>query len=183
MRITKIEAYQVDLPLHEGAYKWSGGKFVEVFDSTIVRVETDAGVVGHGEVCPLGPAYLPAYASGARAGMQELLPELIGRVDLIVVLGQLDLVRGMRSIEAVPDVDLWIGTWPGVRARDAAPHQGALFVPVSEGDSLAKLDVHLTPTDLVLPLSHERIRIDESAGEDERVRALLDAAAASREGG
>jgi L-alanine-DL-glutamate epimerase-like enolase superfamily enzyme len=78
MKITRIAAYQVDLPLHEGSYKWSGGKSVEVFDSTVVRVETDEGVIGHGEVCPLGPFYLPAYAAGARAGIAELGPHLIG---------------------------------------------------------------------------------------------------------
>ncbi len=78
MRITKIQAYQVDLPLHEGSYKWSGGKSVDVFDSTVVRVETDEGVVGHGEVCPLGPFYLPAYGAGVRAGIQELGPHLLG---------------------------------------------------------------------------------------------------------
>src|SRR4029453_12863518 len=78
MKITRITAYQVDLPLHEGSYRWSGGKSVSVFDSTIVRVETDAGIVGHGEVCPLGPLYLPAYAAGVRAGIAELGPHLIG---------------------------------------------------------------------------------------------------------
>ena len=78
MRITRIAAYRVDLPLFEGSYKWSGGKSVDVFDSTIVRVETDEGVVGHGEVCPLGPFYLPAYAAGVRAGIAELAPHLIG---------------------------------------------------------------------------------------------------------
>lgn len=78
MKITRIAAYRVDLPLHEGSYKWSGGKSVDVFDSTIVRVETDEGVVGHGEVCPLGPFYLPAYAAGVRAGIAELAPHLIG---------------------------------------------------------------------------------------------------------
>ncbi|NIN70819.1 MAG: mandelate racemase [Gemmatimonadetes bacterium] len=78
MKITRIAAYQVDLPLHEGSYKWSGGKSVEVFDSTVVRVETDEGVVGHGEVCPLGPFYLPAYAKGARTGIAELAPHILG---------------------------------------------------------------------------------------------------------
>ncbi|NQU24406.1 MAG: mandelate racemase/muconate lactonizing enzyme family protein [Candidatus Nealsonbacteria bacterium] len=78
MKIKRITAYQVDLPLHEGSYKWSGGKSVDVFDSTIVRIETDAGVTGHGEVCPLGPFYLPAYGPGARAGIGELAPYLIG---------------------------------------------------------------------------------------------------------
>jgi L-alanine-DL-glutamate epimerase-like enolase superfamily enzyme len=78
MRITRIAAWQVDLPLHEGSYKWSGGKSVTVFDSTVVAVETDAGLIGYGEVCPLGPAYLPAYAAGVRAGLKELAPKLIG---------------------------------------------------------------------------------------------------------
>ena len=78
MKITGIAAYQVDLPLREGSYKWSGGKSVEVFDSTIVRVDTDAGISGYGEVCPLGPFYLPAYAAGARAGIKELAPHLMG---------------------------------------------------------------------------------------------------------
>jgi L-alanine-DL-glutamate epimerase-like enolase superfamily enzyme len=78
MKITSISAYQVDLPLREGSYKWSGGKAVTVFDSTIVAVETDAGIVGHGEVCPLGPFYLPAYAKGVRAGIGELGPHLLG---------------------------------------------------------------------------------------------------------
>ena len=78
MKIARILAYRVELPLHETTYKWSGGKSVTIFDSTIVRVETDEGLVGHGEVCPLGPFYLPAYADGVRAGLRELGPHLLG---------------------------------------------------------------------------------------------------------
>lgn len=78
MKIQQISAYQVDLPLLEGSYKWSGGKSVDIFDSTIVQVDTDNGVTGFGEVCPLGPFYLPAYAKGCRAGIEELAPHLIG---------------------------------------------------------------------------------------------------------
>ncbi|GMV89383.1 MAG: isomerase [Chthonomonas sp.] len=78
MKIARIFAHRVELPLHEGSYKWSGGKSVSVFDSTVVGVETDTGHVGYGEVCPLGPFYLPAYAEGVRAGLRELAPHLIG---------------------------------------------------------------------------------------------------------
>jgi len=78
MKIKRILAWRVELPLHETTYKWSGGKSVTVFDSTIVGVETDTGLVGYGEVCPLGPFYLPAYAEGVRAGLRELGPHLIG---------------------------------------------------------------------------------------------------------
>src|ERR1700693_3414223 len=78
MKIRRISAYRVELPLHEGSYRWSGGKAVTVFDSTVVRVDTDQGVVGYGEVCPLGAFYLPAYANGVRAGIAELGPHLLG---------------------------------------------------------------------------------------------------------
>ena len=78
MKIRCINAYQVDLPLYEGSYNWSGGKSVSVFDSTIVSIETDEGITGYGEVCPLGPFYLPAYAAGTRTGIAELAPHLIG---------------------------------------------------------------------------------------------------------
>ncbi len=78
MKITRIQGYRVELPLHETTYKWSGGKSVTVFDSTIVAVETDTGRIGYGEVCPLGPFYLPAYAAGVRAGLRELGPHLLG---------------------------------------------------------------------------------------------------------
>ena len=40
LEIREIEVYQVDLPLHEGSYKWSGGKGVEVFDCTLVKILT-----------------------------------------------------------------------------------------------------------------------------------------------
>ena len=78
MKIRSISAWQIDLPIHEGSYKWSGGKSVTVFDSTIVGVETSEGIIGYGEVCPLGPSYLPAYANGVRAGIAELGPHLLG---------------------------------------------------------------------------------------------------------
>jgi L-alanine-DL-glutamate epimerase-like enolase superfamily enzyme len=78
MQIKCIRAYRADLPLHEGSYKWSGGKSVSVFDSTVIEVETDAGITGYGEVCPLGPFYLPAYARGVRAGISELGQHLLG---------------------------------------------------------------------------------------------------------
>jgi len=109
-KITKIQAYRVELPLHEGSYKWSGGNSVEVFDSTVVAVHTDAGVTGYGEVCPLGPAYLPAYAEGARAGIAKLAPQLIGleATDLGVLNGHMDAaLRGHPYVKSALDMACW----------------------------------------------------------------------------
>jgi L-alanine-DL-glutamate epimerase-like enolase superfamily enzyme len=78
VKISAIRVYQVDLPLVEGRYSWSEGKYVEVFDSTVVELLTDDGNAGYGEVCPLGPFYLPAFGAGARAGIGELAATLIG---------------------------------------------------------------------------------------------------------
>jgi L-alanine-DL-glutamate epimerase-like enolase superfamily enzyme len=110
MRIREIRAYRVELPLHEGSYKWSGGKSVEVFDSTVVAVETDAGIAGYGEVCPLGPAYLPAYAAGARAGIAELAPKLIGLdpTQLGPLNHRMDReMRGHPYVKSAIDVACW----------------------------------------------------------------------------
>jgi len=110
MKITAIRAYQIDLPLHEGTYRWSGGNSVSTFDSTVVAVETDAGLTGFGEVCPLGPAYLPAYAAGVRTGLQEIGPHLLGRDprDLAALNRRMDqALRGHAYVKSAIDVACW----------------------------------------------------------------------------
>jgi len=110
VRITAIRAYRVELPLHERTYRWSGGNFVAVFDSTVVEVATDEGITGYGEVCPLGPAYLPAYAEGARAGIREIGPKLLGLDprDLGVLNRRMDAaLRGHPYVKSAIDVACW----------------------------------------------------------------------------
>ncbi|MCA8995269.1 MAG: mandelate racemase, partial [Planctomycetaceae bacterium] len=110
MKIKRIKVHQVDLPLREGSYHWSGGKSVSVFDSTIVGIETDEGLVGWGEVCPLGPFYLPAFGAGARAGIRELGPHLIGSSPLeITRLNQrMDAaLKGHPYVKSAIDMACW----------------------------------------------------------------------------
>ena len=110
MKITAIKVYQVDLPLREGRYNWSGGNFMEVFDSTVVAVETDAGITGYAECCPLGSAYLPSYAKGVRAGLGEIGPKLIGHdpTDLWPLNHHMDAVlRGHPYVKAPIDIACW----------------------------------------------------------------------------
>lgn len=110
MKITGITAWQVDLPLREGRYTWSSGHFVEVFDSTVVAVHTDGGITGYAECCPLGSAYLPAYAAGVRAGLAEISPKLIGLdpTALDVLNRHMDTVlRGHPYVKAPIDIACW----------------------------------------------------------------------------
>ena len=110
MKIERVVAYRVELPLYEGTYRWSGGKSVSVFDSTIVAIETDTGLVGYGEVCPLGPFYLPAYAEGVRTGIRELAPHLIGSdpCELLKLNQQMDAaLKGHPYVKSGIDIACW----------------------------------------------------------------------------
>jgi L-alanine-DL-glutamate epimerase-like enolase superfamily enzyme len=122
VRIVAIRAWQVDLPLREGRYAWSGGNAIEVFDSTVVAVETDAGLTGYAECCPLGSAYLPAYAAGVRAGLREIGPHLIGLdpADLGTLNRRMDAaLRGHPYVKAPLDIACWdvLGKLAGLPLR------------------------------------------------------------------
>ena len=79
MKISAISVWQLELPLRK-PYWLSGGRLkFERLDSTILRIDTDAGISGWGEGCPWGVTYLPAFGKGIRAGLEELAPLLIGR--------------------------------------------------------------------------------------------------------
>lgn len=110
MKISRISVYQVDLPLKEGNYNWSGGKSVTVFDSTIVGIETDEGITGWGEVCPLGPFYLPAFGQGARAGIYELTDVLLGAnpLELSKLNRNMDIaLKGHNYVKSAIDMACW----------------------------------------------------------------------------
>jgi cis-L-3-hydroxyproline dehydratase len=78
VKIDSVTVYRQWQPFSSGTYTCSGGRSAEGFDSTIVRVETDNGLVGWGEMAPLGSFYDPSFVGGARQGLQLLAPLVIG---------------------------------------------------------------------------------------------------------
>ena len=78
MRITRVDVYDVELTYVHGSYVMSGGRVIESLASTVVRITTDTGLQGYGEVCPLGSTYLASHAGGARAALVLLGPAVIG---------------------------------------------------------------------------------------------------------
>ncbi|HEY1317423.1 MAG TPA: enolase C-terminal domain-like protein [Gaiella sp.] len=78
MKIVRVDVFGYDLTYVHGRYVMSGGRVIETLPSTVVRVTTENGVEGFGEVCPLGPTYLPAHGEGARAALGELAPAVLG---------------------------------------------------------------------------------------------------------
>jgi len=111
LKIKSISVYKANLPIHEGTYNWSGGKSVTLFDSTVLVIKTsDPNIEGYGEVCPLGPFYLPAYARGVRTGLQELAPHLIGAnpLHLLELNYFMDKVlKGHPYVKSAVDIACW----------------------------------------------------------------------------
>ena len=111
LQITRIAAYRACLPLLEGRYRWGDGKFVDVFDTTVVRVETNVpGLVGHGENCPLGANYLPMFPAATRAGISELAPHLLGHdpTRLGALNSRMDwLMTGQPAPKSAIDMACW----------------------------------------------------------------------------
>lgn len=78
MKIKRVDVYNFDLTYVHGTYVMSGGRTISSLPSTLVRVTADNGLQGWGEVCPLGAAYLPAHAEGARAALSVVAPAVVG---------------------------------------------------------------------------------------------------------
>jgi len=76
--IARVDVFTYRLTYVHGTYAMSGGRDISELESVVVRVTTDDGVEGFGEVCPLGPAYLPGHARGARAALEEVAPSVVG---------------------------------------------------------------------------------------------------------
>ncbi|MEM7506029.1 MAG: cis-3-hydroxy-L-proline dehydratase [Pseudomonadota bacterium] len=109
MEITGIRVYRADLPLTEGFYAWSTQSFT-AFDTTVVAIDTDEGITGYGETCPLGPAYLPAYPQGARTGIATMAEHLIGwdPTALDVINARMDeVMKGHPYAKSAIDMACW----------------------------------------------------------------------------
>lgn len=76
MKITAVNLYKVPLTSLE-TYYMAAGKTCDTVDTIVVEMQTDTGLTGWGEVCPI-PHYLPAYANGVGPVIEELAPVLIG---------------------------------------------------------------------------------------------------------
>ncbi len=78
MRIVGIRVYRIDLPYVGGTYAWGRGNALESARSTVVAVDTDAGISGFGEFCPCGENYMEAHSYGVEAAARLIAPALVG---------------------------------------------------------------------------------------------------------
>lgn len=109
MKIISARAWTQFQPFAAGTYRCRG-RSEDGFTSTIVAIAAEGGVVGWGEMAPLGAWYSQAFPGGAGAGMEVLLPELIARDARMtaVTRGHLDQVMtGQPYVKSPVDMALW----------------------------------------------------------------------------
>jgi len=85
------------------------GKTCDRVETAIVRLQTDSGHSGWGEVCPI-PHYLPAYARGVAPALQEMAPVLLGAdpVGPEALMDRLDaFLQGHDYAKSAIDTALW----------------------------------------------------------------------------
>ena len=149
MRISEIHVFQKDLPIVGGPYTWSGN-VLHAVDTTIVKLVTDSGLVGWGEVAPVGPVYQPQHARGARAAITEMGPGLIGQSALspLLLRRHMDqLLNGHNYAKAAIDVAAMDGLARhyGVRVCDLLGGAESERLPayyasgIGEPDEIARL--------------------------------------------
>lgn len=108
--VERVDVFGYDLTYRHGDYVMSSGRIVNRLASTVVRVTTMDGTTGFGEVCPLGTAYLPAHAEGARAAIRETASSVLGAdvTNLADVHRRMDVaLRGHDYAKSAIDVACW----------------------------------------------------------------------------
>lgn len=78
MKIVGIDVFHYTVGYAHGTYVMSGDRVAETEDGTVVRVRTDAGIDGWGEITTLGKVYLPTFPDGIRTALRDLGEALIG---------------------------------------------------------------------------------------------------------
>lgn len=108
MKIKRLSLWHVPLTSHE-TYYMADGKTCDTVETVVLRVETDAGLTGWGEVCPI-PHYLPAYARGVAPALQEIAPVILGAdprgVDVLMTQAHHHL-QGHVYAKSALDIALW----------------------------------------------------------------------------
>ena len=78
MKLVGLDCFGYELRYAHGEYVMSGGRAAASQIGTLVRLRTNEGVDGWGEITPLGSTYLPTFAEGIRTAVRFLAPPLLG---------------------------------------------------------------------------------------------------------
>ncbi|MEN9644649.1 MAG: hypothetical protein RL238_1318 [Actinomycetota bacterium] len=141
MHVARVSCFRQLQPFADGPYVLSGGRVDLGFDSLVVRLFTDTGVEGWGEMSPLGTMYDPAFADGAFVAAPLLAGALIG-TPVASVARTLDAtLKGHPYAKSAFDMAAWdaLGRAAGLPLHDllgGADGEGTtLYRSIGRGDA------------------------------------------------
>ncbi|PVH28929.1 mandelate racemase/muconate lactonizing enzyme family protein [Pararhodobacter oceanensis] len=108
MKVNRITLWSVDLTSHD-TYYMAEGKTCDTVKTHVLCLDTDTGLKGWGEVCPI-PHYLPAFADGVPSALQDMAPEILGTTPLGIdaPMRKLDgFLQGHLHAKSIVDMALW----------------------------------------------------------------------------
>lgn len=180
MKITRVSVFRRPLTYVGGEYGFGPGRSFSAIDSVVVMIDTDEGVSGVGECCPL-PSYLEADADGV-VGLAGVLadavlghdPREVGRIEASMDAALL----GHRYAKSPFDVACWdvlgrsLGqpVWMllGGRLNDGGPMY-RVIPQTSVTETVAELDEHRAAG-----YRHFQLKVGDDPDLDiERIRATV----------
>ena len=181
MRIRAIDVFGYTVTYAHGEYVMSGGRVAAHQTGTLVKVSTDEGLCGWGEVTPHDGTYLPVFTGGVQAGLRELGPALLGvdATNLNLVNRTMDAVLlGQQYAKSPIDMACW-----DIAGQALGQPVAALVGGVMQPDYPIYEPVPLGPSDAMADYIEQRravgierfqLKVGNDPYEDaERTRACL----------
>ena len=147
----------------------SGGRVATEQDATVVRLETDDGLVGWGEQCVFSPNFLPAHGGGARATLGLLAPAVLGadprQVD--VVYARMDAaVKGHAYAKAAIDIACWdlLGKATDLRVSDLLGGTFQEEIPLYWGIGIAEPEEMRRRAEAAVAAGYRQIQLKVGTG-------------------
>jgi len=183
--IRRVEVFAVRYT-QRGSFALSGGRGASEQDATVVRVETEGGIVGYGEQCVFTPSFLPGYGPSSRVALEPLARALVGldacRVE--VAAARMDVVlSGYRYAKSALDIALWdvFGKAVGLRVADLLGGVRTDEVQLYSGVGIAPLDESVARCAVLVAAGFRQAQVKVGTGsvraDVERIERLVDALA------
>ncbi len=182
MRIRRIDVFAVTLHHAAGPFVMSGGRVSTEQDSTVVRIETDDGLVGYGESCVISPDYAPGYAESTRAVLGLLARAALGQDprQVELVASRVDAAaKGYAYAKSAVDMACWdlFGRATGMRVSDLLGGTYQEEFPLYTGIGIGEVETMRRGCADLVAAGYRRIQIKVGTGVEEdiaRIRACAE---------
>ena len=184
--IRRVSIHAVTLHHAAGPFAMSGGRVSTEQDSTVVRLETDDGLVGYGESCVISPDYAPGYAGSTRAILGLLARAVLGQDprQVELVAARVDAAaKGYGYAKSALDIACWdlFGRATGMRVSDLLGGTYQDEFPLYSGVGVGEVETMRRGCAGLLAEGYERVQIKVGTGWREDVDRIRACAAVLRD--